>query len=703
MLCFFLLSCKKFRKNPSPASRKVGLQQENSERLWRENRLINTKSIIYYSDIQNGLVKYIFVNISTKEGKKMRVKQFKAESKKLLDLMINSIYTNKEIFLRELISNASDAIDKLHFKGLTDSSVGMLSSDFRILVTPDKTARTLTISDNGIGMTKDELENNLGTIAKSGSLDFKTQNKDESIDIIGQFGVGFYSAFMVASKVTVTSRAFDSDTAYKWESEGAAGYTVEECEKDDVGTDIVLQIKENTENENYDSFVEEYGICDIIKKYSDYIRYPIKTLRTKSRIKPRPEDADENYKDEYESYTELETINSMVPLWKRSKKDVTKEEYDEFYKNTFYDYDSPAKVISTSSEGMLDYNALMFIPAHAPFDFYSKEYKKGLALYTSGVMIMEKCAELIPDYFSFVRGVVDSADLSLNISREILQQDHQLKAISKNLEKKIKNELVSMKNNDRENYVEFFKNFGRIIKFGIYSDYGMHKDSLKELLVFYSSAQKKYISLDEYVTAMPESQKYIYFAAGDSTERLSKLPSAQSVINHGYDLLLCTEDIDEFCLQMLRSFNEKEFKNIGSGDLGLENDAEKEEIKNASEKAGELFDEMKKALDGKISDIRLSSQLGDHPVCLSSTGPVSIEMEKVLKNMPGSEGVKSSKVLEINASHKVFETLKAEFDSGNTEKVAKYAKLLFNQALLIEGLAIEDPVEYAKSVCDLMI
>ena len=633
----------------------------------------------------------------------MRVKQFKAESKKLLDLMINSIYTNKEIFLRELISNASDAIDKLHFKGLTDQSVGMASSDFRILVTIDKKERTITISDNGIGMTKDELENNLGTIAKSGSLDFKTENKDESIDIIGQFGVGFYSAFMVASKVTVTSRAFGEEQAYKWESEGAAGYTVEECEKDDVGTDIVLKIKENTENENYDKFVEEYGICDIIKKYSDYVRYPIKTLRTKSRVKPRPENAPDDYKDEYESYTELETINSMVPLWKKNKKEVTDEEYNEFYKNTFYDYEAPAKVIATSSEGMVSYNALMFIPAHAPFDFYSKEYQKGLALYTSGVMIMEKCADLLPDYFSFVRGVVDSADLSLNISREILQQDHQLKAISKNLEKKIRNELSAMKDNDREKYVEFFKTFGRIIKFGIYSDYGMNKEKLQDLLVFYSAAQKKYITLDEYVTAMPESQKYIYFAAGDSIERLEKLPSAEAVVDRGYDLMLCTEDVDEFCLQMLRSYKEKEFKNIGSGDLGLESDKEKEELKSASDEAKELFDEMKKALSGKVSDIRLSSSLKEHPVSLSSEGPVSIEMEKVLKNMPGSEGVVSSKVLEINASHRIFETLKSDFAAGNTEKVEKYAKLLYNQALLIEGLAIEDPVEYAKSVCELMI
>ncbi len=632
----------------------------------------------------------------------MRVKQFKAESKKLLDLMINSIYTNKEIFLRELISNASDAIDKLHFKGLTDDSVGMKNEDFAILITLNKEAGTIVISDNGIGMTKEELENNLGTIAKSGSLDFKTQNKDENIDIIGQFGVGFYSAFMVAKKVTVISRAFGSDEAYKWESEGAQGYTVEPAEKAQAGTEITLVIKEDTENDKYSEYTDEYKICDIIKKYSDYVRYPIKMERTKSRQKPRPENAGDDYTPEYETYTQLETLNSMVPLWRRKKSEVTDEEYNEFYKKTFYDYEAPAKVISTSSEGMINYNALMFIPSHAPFDFYSKEYKKGLALYTSGVMIMEKCADLLPDYFGFVRGVVDSADLSLNISREILQQDHQLKAISKNLEKKIKNELVSMKDNQREKYEEFFKSFGRIIKFGIYSDYGIHKESLQDLLVFYSASQKKLITLDEYVTAMPESQKYIYFAAGDSVERLSKLPSAESVIDHGYDLLLCTEDIDEFCLQMLRNYKEKEFKNIGSGDLGLETESEKEELKKASDESKDLFDEMKKALENKVTDIRLSSRLKEHPVCLSSEGPISIEMEKVLKNTPGSEGMISAKVLEINASHKVFETLKAAFNDGNNDKVKKYAYILYNQALLIEGLQIEDPVEYAKTVCELM-
>lgn len=632
----------------------------------------------------------------------MVVKQFKAESKKLLDLMINSIYTNKEIFLRELISNASDAIDKLHFKGLTDSSVGIAEGDFRILLTVDKDARTLTVSDNGIGMTKEELENNLGTIAKSGSLDFKTENKDDSLDIIGQFGVGFYAAFMVASKVRVISRAFGADKAYAWESEGADGYTIEEADKETVGTDIVLTIKPDTENENYNTFLDEHGLVGLVKKYSDYIRYPIKTERTKSREKARPENASDDYKPEYESYTELETINSMTPIWKRKKSAVTEEDYSEFYKNTFYDYEAPAKVISTSSEGVINYNALLFIPSHAPFDFYSKEYKKGLALYTSGVMIMEKCADLLPDHFSFVRGVVDSSDLSLNISREMLQQDHQLKVIRKNLEKKIKNELLAMRDNDREKYESFFKEFGRILKFGIYSDYGMNKESLQDLLLFYSASQKKYITLDEYVSAMPEGQKFIYFAAGDSTERLAKLPSAESVLDHGYDLLLCTEDVDEFCLQMLRAYKEKEFKNIGTGDLGLETDAEKEEIKAETDASKDLLSEMKKALDSKISDVRLSSRLKEHPVCLSSEGPVSIEMEKVLKNMPGSEGVTSSKILELNASHKVYDALKAAFADGNNEKVKKYAYLLYNQALLIEGLPIDDPTEYAKAVCELM-
>lgn len=632
----------------------------------------------------------------------MAVKQFKAESKKLLDLMINSIYTNKEIFLRELISNASDAIDKLHFKGLTDSSVGIAEGDFRILLTVDKDARTLTVSDNGIGMTKEELENNLGTIAKSGSLDFKTENKDESLDIIGQFGVGFYAAFMVASKVRVISRAFGADKAYVWESEGADGYTIEETDKETVGTDIVLTIKPDTENEKYDTFLDEYRLVGLVKKYSDYIRYPIKTERTKSREKARPENAPDDYKPEYESYTELETINSMAPIWKRKKSDVTEEDYNEFYKSTFYDYEAPAKVISTSSEGVINYNALLFIPSHAPFDFYSKEYKKGLALYTSGVMIMEKCADLLPDHFSFVRGVVDSSDLSLNISREMLQQDHQLKVIRKNLEKKIKNELLAMRDNDREKYEAFFKEFGRILKFGIYSDYGMNKESLQDLLLFYSASQKKYITLDEYVSAMPEAQKYIYFAAGDSTDRLAKLPSAESVLDHGYDLLLCAVDVDEFCLQMLRNYKEKEFKNIGTGDLGLETEAEKEEIKAETDASKDLLSEMKQALDGKISDVRLSSRLKEHPVCLSSEGPVSIEMEKVLKNMPGSEGVTSSKILELNASHKVYDALKTAFAAGDNEKVQKYAYLLYNQALLIEGLPIDDPTEYAKAVCELM-
>ena len=471
----------------------------------------------------------------------MAVKQFKAESKKLLDLMINSIYTNKEIFLRELISNASDAVDKLRFKGLTDDSVGIGADEFAITIVPDKEARTLRIIDNGIGMTKDELENNLGTIAKSGSLDFKTNNSAEEIDIIGQFGVGFYSAFMVAKKITVVSRAFGADEAWSWESEGADGYTIEEATKNSVGTEITLYIKENTENENYDRFMEEYGIQSLVKKYSDYIRYPIKMLMTHSHPVPKPEDAGEDWEPAYEEHSELETLNSMIPIWKRKKSETSDEEYNEFYKTNFYDFNDPARVITASGEGAVNYNAILFVPSKTPYDFYTKEFKKGLALYSSGVMIMEKCEDLLPDYFNFVRGVVDSSDLSLNISRELLQQNHQLRLIRKNIEKKIKSELLSMIKNDREAYDEFWKSFGRVLKFGVYTDYGMHKDALSDLLVFYSAKEEKLITLDEYVSAMPEAQKYIYFAASDSVERAAKLPNTEAVLDHGFDVLLCTD------------------------------------------------------------------------------------------------------------------------------------------------------------------
>ena len=630
----------------------------------------------------------------------MAMKKFKAESQKLLDLMINSIYTNKEIFLRELISNASDALDKLRFKGLTDDSVGLGMSDFAITLTPNKESRTLKISDNGIGMTKEELENNLGTIAKSGSLDFKKENTAEDIDIIGQFGVGFYSAFMVASRVTVVSRAFGSEEAWKWESSGAEGYTIEAAEKDTAGTDITLYIKENTETENYDRFTDEYGIQTLVKKYSDYIRYPIKMMMTHTHPIPKPEDAGDDWKQEYEEHRELETLNSMIPIWKRKKGDTSDEEYNEFYKNNFYDYTDPMKVITAGGEGAVNYNAVLFIPSHAPYDFYTKEYKKGLALYSSGVMIMEKCEELLPDYYNFVRGVVDSSDLSLNISRELLQQNHELKLIRKNIEKKIKNELASMRDNDREKYEEFWKAFGRVIKFGVYSEYGTNKDTLADLLIFFSAKEQKMVTLDEYIAVMPESQKYIYFASSDSTDRAAKLPNTEAVLEHGYDVLLCTEDIDEFCLQVINKYKDKEFKNVGGGNLELETEEEKAAAKSSAEENKGLLDAIRDALGGKVKEVRTSAVLKEHPVALSSDGPVSIEMEKVLKNMPGNDGITSEKVLEINENHPVFQAMKDTAAAGDSEKLALYAKILYDQARLIEGLPIEDPVEYAVAVND---
>ena len=636
----------------------------------------------------------------------MAKKQFKTESKKLMDLMINSIYTNKEIFLRELISNASDAIDKLYFKSLTDNSSQISKSDFKILITLDPDAKTITLSDNGIGMTAEELESNLGTIARSGSLDFKTANggnKSDEIDIIGQFGVGFYSAFMVASKVTVISRAYGSDEAWKWESSGADGYTITKTEKESVGTDIIMTIKDDTENETYSEFLDEYRIVGIVKKYSDYVRYPINMYRQKSRQKERPADAGEDYKPEYETYTELETLNSMVPLWKRNKKDVTDEEYNNFYKDRFMDYSDPSAVIVSNVEGAISYNSLLFIPSHAPYDYYTKEYEKGLQLYASGVMIMEKCADLLPDYFSFVKGVVDSQDLSLNISREMLQHDRQLLTIRKNLEKKIKNELVSLKDNEREKYESFWKNFGRQIKFGCYNMYGQDSKNLQELLLFYSAREKKLITLDEYVKNMKDEQKYIYYAAGDSTEHLEKLPAAETVLSKGCDLLLLTEDVDEFCLQVLHEYAEKHFRNINSGDLELESEEEKKAAEDAGKESRELLDAMKEALKGKVKEVKISTRLNEHPVCLSSDGPLSIEMEKILASMPNNgEKPVSDKILELNASHPVFEKLKTVFAENNTEKLGKYADILYNQARLIEGLPIEDPIEYTKNVCELM-
>ena len=632
----------------------------------------------------------------------MAKKEFQAESKKLMDMMINSIYTNKEIFLRELISNASDAIDKLYYKSLTDTSVGMNKSDFRILITRDKENRILTVEDNGIGMTKAELEENLGTIAHSGSLDFKQDNKDENIDIIGQFGVGFYSSFMVADKVTVISKAYGSDEAWQWESSGVDGYEMTPAEKDTAGTQIILHIKPDTETDHYDNFLDEYGIVAIVKKYSDYVRYPIQMEREKSRQKPEPDPKPEDYKPEWETYTELETLNSMIPIWKKQKSEVTDEEYNTFYKDKFGDYADPARVIVSRTEGTANYNALLFVPSHRPYDFYTKEYEKGLALYASGVMIMEKCADLLPDYFSFVKGVVDSEDLSLNISRETLQKDNQLKLMRNSLEKKIKNELHAMLVNDREKYETFWKNFGRQIKFGIYGDYGMHKDLLGDLLMFYSAKEKKLVTLDEYVEKMPEDQKCIYFAAGDDTDRLGKLPNAQLVLSKGYDLLLCTEDVDEFCLQMMRDYKEKEFKNINSGDLGLETEDEKKAAEAAETENKDLFEEIKKDLNGKVKEVKVNPTLQEHPVTLSAEGGISMEMEKVLRRMPNAEGVESTKVLELNPNHTVFAALKAAHAAGDTDKVAKYAELLYDQALLIAGLPIEDPVAYAQLVCGLM-
>lgn len=641
----------------------------------------------------------------------MAKKQFKAESKRLLDMMINSIYTHKEIFLRELISNASDAIDKLYFRSLTDDSVKLKKKDFFIRLAADKENRTLTVRDNGIGMTKEELEKNLGTIAKSGSLDFKNENETGGkVDVIGQFGVGFYSAFMVASRVTVRSRAFGAQEAWQWESTGAEGYTIEPCDKEDVGTEVILVVKENEGEEHYDEFLDDWRLAGIVKKYSDYIRYPIKMLREKSRaIEGTDKDEEGHYKaPEYEAYTEDETLNSMVPIWKRDKKRVKDEEYAQFYKDKFGDYSDPARVIQSKTEGTATFNALLFIPSRTPYNYYTKEYEKGLQLYSSGVLIMEKCADLLPDYFSFVKGLVDSEDLSLNISREMLQHDSQLKLIKTTLERKIKNELAAWLKNDREKYEEFFKNFGLQLKMGCYASYGMNKELLQDLLLFHSAKENKLVTLREYYEAMPEDQKYIYYAAGESTDRLAKLPAAERVLDKGFDILYLTDDVDEFMLQMLRSYGdkekEKEFRNISADDLGIETDAEKEEVKAKNEENKELFEAMKAALDGKVTEVRLSQRLKSHPVCLSSSGPLSIEMEKVLNSMPAQqEKVKSEKVLELNGEHEVFAALKRLFEAGDKEKLAAYSEILYDQALLIEGLALEDPVAYANNVCKLMV
>ncbi len=623
-------------------------------------------------------------------------KEFKAESKRLLEMMINSIYTHKEIFLRELISNASDAMDKLYFKSMSENT-GITRSDMAIKLEVNKDDRKLIITDNGIGMTREELENNLGTIAKSGSLAFKNENeKTDDVNIIGQFGVGFYSAFMVAKKVTVISKAYGSDTAYMWESEGVDGYTISEAQKDDHGTQIILDIKDNADEENYDEFLAPYKIKQLVKKYSDYIRYPIKMDVEHEKLK-------EGSKDEYEKEIVTETLNSMTPIWKKSKTELTDEEYDQFYKDKFYDYDKPLAHIHTRTEGTATYTALLYIPAKAPYDYYSKNFEKGLQLYSSGVMIMDKCADLLPDYFSFVRGLVDSEDLSLNISREMLQHDRQLKLIAKSLEKSIKNELKKLQKNDREKYEKFFDSFGTQLKYGIYESFGANKENLQDLLMFKSSFGG-YVTLEEYVSRMKDEQKYIYFASGSSIARIEALPQTEMVRDKGYEILYFTDHVDEFTMQMMHDYNGKEFKSVSADDLGLETDEEKEEIKKAEEDNKGLFDLMTEKLGGKVKAVKLSQRLKTHPVCITSEGMLSVEMEKVLSAMPDEQAhnAKAEKILEINASHPIFEKLRKLYAEDNKDKIAEYADIMYSQALLIEGMPIENPVEFTNKLCEIM-
>lgn len=626
----------------------------------------------------------------------MRKKQFKAESKKLLDMMINSIYTHKEIFLRELISNASDAIDKLYFKSLTDDSVKLAREDFKIHIDLDKENRTIKISDNGIGMTGEELENNLGTIAKSGSFNFKKENADnektDDISVIGQFGVGFYSSFMVADKVEVISKAFGENVAHKWVSTGADGYTIEECEKENAGSEITLYVKEDTENEDYSKYLEQYTIDELVKKYSDYIRYPI--VMEMSHQVPDPDK-----EGEYITEVSEETLNSMVPLWRKNKSEIKPEEYNEFYKQKFMDYNNPLHVIHTKTEGQATFDALLYIPENPPYDFYSKEYEKGLQLYSNGVLIMDKCADLLPDYFSFVKGLVDSADLSLNISREMLQHDHQLKIIAKAIDKKIKNELTKMLKNDREKYEKFFKTFGLQLKYGVYANYGMEKDGLKDLLLFKTSADEKPTTLKEYVGRMAESQNDIYYACGDNEQKIALLPQVEAVKAKGYEVLYFTDEVDEFAVQMLMEYDGKHFVNVCKDDLDLSTDAEKEAMTKKNEDAKQLLDKMKEALDGKVTAVKLTNKLGSHPVCLSAEGYVSLEMEKVLNSMPGAnQGVKAQLVLEVNADHPIVEKLKSVDD----DTLKKYTNLLYSSARLIAGLDLENPTEFSDNLAQMM-
>ncbi len=651
------------------------------------------------------------------------MRKFKTESKKLLDLMINSIYTNREIFLRELVSNASDAVDKLYFRSLTDEGLQVNRADLAITVSFDSNARTVTVSDNGIGMSKDDLDRNLGTIAHSDSFEFKAENAEDKtadVDIIGQFGVGFYSAFMVGKKVRVVSRAFGSDEAWAWESDGIEGYTIEEAERAEHGTDVIVYLKDNTDDENYDHYATEYGLTDLIKRYSNYVRYPIQMEVVKSRMKPRPEDAPEDYKPEFENYTEVDTINSMIPIWKRKKTDVTDEEYNEFYKSDFHDFEDPARTISLHAEGALTYDALLFVPGHAPYDMYSKDYKKGLALYSSGVLIMEKCEELVPDYFNFVRGVVDSADLTLNISRETLQHNGQLKAIARRIEKKIKSDLASMRDDDREAYEKFFGEFGRAMKFGVYSTYGMAKDVLADLLLFYSAKQKKMITLDEYLADAPADSDAIYFATGDSIERMAQMPIVTTVLAKGHDVLLCNENVDEFCMMALGSYSNdsvvslgddgestpKTFtlKNVGGDDLGLTSEEEKKEAEEATTENSDLFEIMKEALGEKVEKVVVSTRLTDAPAVLTTEGAVSLKMAQMFNAQAtaSEERPEIHVVLELNDKHPVFGVLKAAHAAGDDDKVKSYAGILYDQAMLMEGLPIDDPIAFAQAVTALM-
>ncbi len=624
----------------------------------------------------------------------MEKKEFKSESKRLLDLMINSIYTNKDIFLRELISNASDALDKLYYRSLTDKKVKVKKDKLEINIDINKDKRLITIRDTGCGMTKEELEENLGTIAKSGSLSFKeNMTKKEKIDIIGQFGVGFYSAFMVSDKIKVTSKSIDSEDAYSWESEGADGYTIKKAKKEDVGTEIVLTIKEDTEEDNYSKYLDEYEVKSLVKKYSDYISFPIKMEVTHHEL------VDEE-KHKYKDTKEIETLNSMVPIWKKNKNDVSEEDYNNFYMDKFSDYDKPLKVISSSVEGMTSYKALLFIPSHAPYDFYTQEYEKGLSLYTNGVMIMEKCGDLLPDYFSFVKGIVDSEDLSLNISREMLQESHNLKLIAKNIEGKIRKELEDMLKNDRENYISFFKTFGMQLKYGIYNNYGADKDKLKDLIMFYSAKEEKLITLSEYVKDMPKDQEVIYYAAGSSVDKVKDLPQVEQVRDKDFDILYLTDYVDSFAITALQEYEGKKFVNVESGDLDLESDEEKKETKKANEDNSDLLKDMATEIK-EVSEVKFSNKLKSHPVCLTSKGDVSIEMQKVFDAMPNDLGIKAQTILEINEKHPIAEKLKKLY-KNDKEEFKKYTKILYSEAKMIAGLPIEDPTEISRLICEVI-